>query len=105
LAYRPELDEARRRKLVAEAKMAELELAKAREEVIPANVVLATWQGLVVGFRSKMLAVPSRLAPAVIACATPAEAFELMERLVHEALEELSEQDMTDLVLLEASES
>jgi hypothetical protein len=29
----------------------------------------------------------------------------MMEKLVHEALEELSEQDMTDLVLLEASES
>ena len=60
-----DLEKSRRRKLAAEAELAELELAKAREAVISVEI-----HGKVVGnicdiIRTKLLSVPSKIAPAV----------------------------------------
>ena len=100
----PELDEARRRKLVAAAKLAELALEKARGEVMPADAVLTTWQSLVLNFRAKMRAIPNTMAPRLAIVDTPGEIFSILDQHIDNALKELSEQDMTDILLVEASE-
>lgn len=82
-------DEARARKLTAEAELAEIELAKARAEV----VVIAEVAKLVgedyAAVRAKLLAIPSKLAPQMAIEPTEAGCRALLQRAINEALDEL----------------
>lgn len=84
------LDEARRRKVAAEAAMVELDLAKRRGEVIE----IADVAGLVgedyANLRAKLLSMPTKLAPIVATESDLAQCKALLERGVEEALEELT---------------
>lgn len=85
-----DLDEARRRKLAAEAALAELDLSIRRGDAVSLNDTAAAWEGMAVAFRNKMLGLPAKLAPVLVAETDLATARGTLEREVHEALEELS---------------
>lgn len=84
------MEEAKRRKTAAEAALAELELAKAREQVIEASEVEKAWADLILSFRAKMLSVPPKMAPVVIVAVNVAEVERLLDDAIREALSELA---------------
>jgi phage terminase Nu1 subunit (DNA packaging protein) len=85
-----DLDEARRRKLAAEAAMSELDLAKRKGELIEIEEVAAVVGDDYANVRAKLLSLPTKLGPQLIGVEEPAEAMKLVERAVTEALEELT---------------
>jgi len=84
-------DEARARKIAAEAEMAEIELQKERGEVLSLDVVNAINDEIYGNFRSRMLAVPAKAAPDIFAAADVKEAKAVLRRHINAALEELSD--------------
>jgi phage terminase Nu1 subunit (DNA packaging protein) len=78
------------RLLKAKADLAELEVARVVGELVLARDVEALWSTLIVQFRNRMLSIPHRAAPLVVATQDAAEANKIVECLVLEALEELS---------------
>lgn len=88
--------ESRREKvrlLKAQADKAELEASIMRGDTIPADVVQDVVGGMVAAFRARMLALPSRAAAQVLACADYQAAEELLRELTYEALNELADFD------------
>ena len=84
------LDEARRRKLTAEASMAELELETERGNLVEASKVENVWSEICGGIRGKMLAVPSQIAPLVIGENKQAVVKDIIENAILEGLNDLS---------------
>jgi hypothetical protein len=82
--------EARAKREAALAEMAELDLAKQRGELIPADAVQEHWTGMIATMRQIMLALPSRLAAVVPGCETQQEAEREAMQLVREALTAIS---------------
>jgi phage terminase Nu1 subunit (DNA packaging protein) len=85
-------NEARRRKLTAEAALSELELAKKSGELVAVADVEVTWSRLVSNFRTRMLAMPSKLAGPLVGIAGPAVINSRLQDAIHEALAELSDE-------------
>ena len=86
------LAQARLRTETARADVLEERVAKSRGELIEAEEVREAWEGLVLSFRTKILAVPPRLAPQMLWQKTAVEAEAVLTRALREALEELSKQ-------------
>lgn len=74
-------------KLKADA--AEREAMVQAGEFLRADDVRKAWLGIVVAIRSRMLLIPSRVAPRIVTKA-PAEAQALLQKEIHAALAELS---------------
>lgn len=85
-----DFDEAKTRKLSAEAELAEYQLAQARGEFIAVADLDAKIGPVFDTFRAKLLAIPGRLAPHVVACKDIADARDLLERELAVVLAELS---------------
>jgi phage terminase Nu1 subunit (DNA packaging protein) len=85
-----DIDEARRRKLAAEAAMVELDLAKRKGEVIEIEAVAGVVGDDYANVRAKLLSLPTKLAPQLIGIDDVATCKALIERGVSEALEELT---------------
>lgn len=85
-----DLDEARRRKLAAEAAMVELDLAKRKGEVIEIDAVAGVVGDDYANVRAKLLSLPTKLAPQLIGIDDVATCKALIERGVSEALEEFT---------------
>ena len=85
-----DLEEAKARKLAAEAELAEYQLAQARGEFIAVADLTTRVGPMLDTFRAKLLAIPGRLAPHVVACRDIADARDLLERELAVVLEELS---------------
>ena len=86
-------DEARTRKITAEAEIAELELAKVKAILVAAVDVVNAWQDVLNALRGKLLSVPSKAAPQLAVETEPAACQDICEQLINEALEELSNYD------------
>jgi len=84
-------DEARARKVAAEAELAEIELQKERGDVLPVEVVNAINDEIYGNFRSRMLAVPAKAAPDIFAAGDVKEAKAFLRRHINDALQELSD--------------
>jgi hypothetical protein len=84
-------EEARRRKVTAEAMMAEQKVALQEGELIPKTDVVVMIQGMFGHCRARMLAIPTKLAPVVSLCETVPEIKEKLIEAINDALEELSE--------------
>lgn len=84
------LEAARTRKTEAEAELAEIELAKARGELIAVSEVEAEVGALLDGLRSRLLAVPGKYGPVMVGKRTPAEGQAALEAMVTEVMGELS---------------
>jgi phage terminase Nu1 subunit (DNA packaging protein) len=85
-----DIEEARRRKLAAEAALSELDLSKARGELVSLEDVSTVWLEITTAARSQLLALPSKMAAIVAPLSDPAEIRTLLEAEIEEALEELS---------------
>ena len=80
---RAALDRARRH-------LAEIELEVKRGNLIPVERVQETWQTLAANVRSRLLALPGRLAVATTGTATLQDSEREAKKLIHECLSELS---------------
>ena len=86
-------EEARAKKVAAEAEITELELAKVRGELVVAEDVVTAWADTLTSLKAKLVSIPSKAAPIVAAEETAAGCQKILDDLVREALEELSNYD------------
>lgn len=86
-------DEARTRKLNAEAEIAELELAKVRNQLVLVEDVVKAWTDTLSNLKSKMTSIPSKAAPIVASETEIGIVQEILTDSINEALEELSNYD------------
>ena len=84
------IDVARQRKTAAEAEMAEIELAKARADVVGIDDVAKQWDTILSGVRTRLLALPTKVAPMVAPETDQSLVKEFIEDAVHIALGELA---------------
>ena len=83
-------DEARTRKVNAEAQIAEIELQKVRGELVPAEDVVNAWNDVLGALKSKLLSIPTKGAPILSTESKAGVCQKILEDLINEALEELS---------------
>lgn len=83
-------DEARTRKVNAEAEIAELELQKIHGTLVVAEDVVSAWNDVLGAFKAKLLAIPAKGAPVLSTESQTGTCQSILEDLIHEALEELS---------------
>jgi len=81
----------RQRLIIATADLRELELSVACAELIEIDVAAELWQKIAVTFRTKMMLIPTKLAPQIINCKDPNEAQLMLETEIQEALLDLSQ--------------
>lgn len=74
----------------ARADMTELDLAERRGELVPVGDVEFGLAALLSGVRTRILAVPAKVAADVATETKPAVCHEIVERAVHEALEQIA---------------
>lgn len=84
------IDEARLRKVAAEAALAELDLALKRGDAVSLTAVAKMWAGMVTAFKYRCLSIPAKLAPVLVAETDLVVARGMLEREIHEALDELT---------------
>lgn len=65
-------------------------------ELFPAESVLKLWERHIMDCRSRLLALPTKIAPVAYACKTIQEVQAATEKLVHEALNELKSIEVSD---------
>jgi len=95
---RAALDQARR-----EAQ--ELRNAQERGELVPGDDLQRTLVHLAMATRSRILAVPSKLAQALAAAESPAQAHKIVEEALCEALEELADEGERAQATLDADDT
>lgn len=83
-------DEARTRKMNADAEIAELELAKIRGTLCLTEDVVKAWETVLHACRAKFLSLPSKMAPVLANVSDTAVIKDHLEGAVREALDELS---------------
>ena len=86
-------EEARARKVAAEAEITELELAKVRGELVVADDVITAWSDTLSSLKAKLVSIPSKAAPIVAAEDSAGGCQQVLDELIREALEELSNYD------------
>lgn len=86
-------DEARTRKVTAEAEIAELELAKIQGTLVSADDVVKAWEDVLGALKAKLLSVPTKGAPVISTETDTPVCQRILEDLINEALEELSNYD------------
>lgn len=96
------LDELKKKKLQAEAELAELEVEKEKGNLIPVKYIERQWANLVIACKSKLLSIPTKLAP-IMATETDINVCKnMMEEQLNQALSELSKGD--DIETIEPSQ-
>jgi len=93
-----DLETERTRLTAAQADRQELALQREKGSLIPADLVLSTWQALVANARAKLLHLPTRVAPEVVAATSLPEIQEAVRKLVYEALNELADDGLPETV-------
>jgi len=83
----------RARLIKAQAEAQEMENAKERGELLPVDLIEQTWTDMAGAFKSRVLSIPGKAAPQVVACNSITEVKALLEQMVIEALSELSRGD------------
>jgi phage terminase Nu1 subunit (DNA packaging protein) len=86
-------EEARARKVAAEAQITELELAKVRGELVVAEDVVSAWSDTLGSLKAKLTSIPSKAAPIVAAEDSAGGCQRILDELIREALQELSNYD------------
>lgn len=83
-------EEARRRRELAEANLAEMKQAEMQGTLIRTDAVRSAWAAKITGARDALLQIPSRLAPVVAAETDLVRVTGLLEDALRQALAELS---------------
>ncbi len=86
-------DEARTRKINAEAEIAELELAKVRGQLVVADDVVNAWMDTLGNLKAKLTNIPAKAAPIVASESEAGIVQSMLSDLINEALEELANYD------------
>lgn len=90
-----DLEEAKRRKMAAEAALAEVELEKVRGTLVEMEVIEKTWTELVTNCRAKLLSIPAKTSPEVFAAENLTEVKAVLKGAILEALNELSDSNIS----------
>jgi phage terminase Nu1 subunit (DNA packaging protein) len=90
----PDYAAERARFIRARADLAEMEAETRRGAVIAAEDAEAGWIAVLALLRTRLLALPDRLAPRVHAAASPGAVRDMLREALREALEELAETDV-----------
>src|ERR1043165_7652711 len=85
-----DIEEARRRKIAAEAALCELELSKQRGEVVSLSVVANVIGDQLSACKAKLLSIPSKVSPLVATTGDVQECRDLLDSAVREALDEIT---------------
>lgn len=85
-----EFDEAKRRKMLAEAEKTELEVQVRKGELVEVDEIGKAVESDYMNLRAKLLAIPSSLAPILEVATTAIEIKNCLEDAINEALSELS---------------
>lgn len=96
-----DLRDAERREAFAKAELRELELAEKQKTLINTQAAARIVERGIMEARSQLLALPTKLAPRLIAFKTPAQIKAALERAVHNALAGLSRLKFSEDVLEE----
>lgn len=88
-------DEARTRKINAEAEIAELELQRIKATMCRTADVVKAWESVLHACRAKLLAVPTKMAPIVSGISDTGIVKERIEEAIREALDELANYNPT----------
>lgn len=83
-------DQERTRKMAADARIAEIELAKVEGELVPAEEVVTAWTDVVGAVKAKLLSIPTKAAPILANEESAGGCQVILEDLINEALEELA---------------
>lgn len=97
-AQSSKIDQARLRKLNAEAKMIEIRVTAMEEKLIPAAVVKDTWERITETIRARLLKIPAAVAPDLDGVENHAGAQEIIKNHVYTALDEIRAQLRSDLI-------
>ena len=73
-----------------QADKCEMENEEKRGRLIDAEKVSVWWVQIITNAKSKLLAVPTKAAPLVLGCKNLAQAKDILEKLIHDTLSELS---------------
>lgn len=87
-------DEAKTRKMVADAMLAELELARETKKVVEVDAVVDIVKHQYANVRAKLLAIPTRVAPQIYLMDNITDVQTMLEQVINETLEELQEDAM-----------
>lgn len=77
----------------AKAEAQEMENERVRGELIPQAVVGKAWAEMAMAFRARSLSIPKKAAPQVVGVNSISEVEGILERMIVEALDELSHAD------------
>lgn len=83
-------DGAIQRKVIAEAELKEMELAERRQELVSLDQVTKDMEKVFMALRTKLLSIPIKAAPLLVACRNESELQQVLTKQVDEALHELS---------------
>lgn len=97
-------NDAKNRKLEAEAELAEIEVAKARRELIPVAESEKFLADAFTRVRARLLALPPRLAAVGVGHKTPRDAQAALSPVIYEVMEELQKGDDVPLYVIEDEE-
>lgn len=86
-------DEARTRKVAAEAEIAELELAKLRNELAIVADVVSAWDDVLSAMKAKLMSLPTKMGPELAADDDANVIQAKLEDQIRECLDELSNYD------------
>jgi len=89
----PSYETARTRKLQIETALAEMELAKARREYVAASDVQDVWADVLANMKSRLLSMPTILAPMLVKQTEIGEVRDIIDKAVRDCLEELASYD------------
>lgn len=84
-----DLEEAKRRKMAAEASLVELELMKEQGLLVEVNKIADDFGEQLSNFKAKMISIPSKCAAQVLTCDNVQEIKSILEDAIYEALNEV----------------
>ncbi len=88
-----EMERARLRLILAQAKNAELDAAEKEGSLITLETMKMMWGNVLAAFRARILSIPSRLTPQITTIRDPKKIDKIVKDALHEALNELAEYD------------
>ena len=98
------LTDERTRLIHNQADLAEIDLMKARGELIPTSKARGAWTVVIQGIRQKLLAIPTRLAARVASVKSIPQAKDIIEEAIREVLNECTNPDLAKLGRMESDQ-
>ncbi len=85
-----DMSELRRRKLATEVAMAETTLMEKQKQLVPAALAIEKVTDMLAGLRSRLLVIPSIVAPRLTLARNQAEMFQIVQDALYEAMRAIS---------------